>query len=66
MLFEIYYDEERPGWDEFGGPRFGYATYEAESKEEAVEKFKNDPFYSKYCDVIDVKEVQRERYLYSE
>ncbi len=46
--FVVHYEEERPGWDEFGGPRAGSDYIFANTKEEAINKFNTEHGF-KYC-----------------
>lgn len=39
MKFEVTWEYEPPGWDEFGGGRIEMEVVEAASKEEAIQKF---------------------------
>ena len=47
--FLVLYEEERPGWDEFGGSRIGDDIIVAESIEEAKYIFETDKTRFKYC-----------------
>lgn len=46
--FYVEYEEEHPGWDEFGKVNFGSMVVTAETREEAIIVFKEQR-KNKYC-----------------